>query len=91
MAGGWSVLVIVLVAATGVGIVIDCFTLPYPHPIPATVENPPTWLWLGPVTCFSPWEVSKRDVDRGFKSPRSAGPAALALRHHGENMPGRVS
>lgn len=78
-------------AATGVRIVIDGFTLSYPHPFPATGENPPTWLWLSYVTCFGPREVSKRDANRGFKSPCSVGSAALALRHRWENKPGRVS
>lgn len=88
--GGWSVLVITLVAATGVRMPIDHFTLPYPHPFPAIAENPPTWLWLSALTCFGPWDVSNGDANRGFKSPHSVGSAALALRHrhHWENRPG---
>lgn len=84
--GGWRVLVIILMAATGVGIVRDCFTLPYPHPFPVTVESPPTWLWLGLVACFSPWKVSKRDASR-LPKPVSVGLEALALRHHRESAP----
>lgn len=88
--GGWSVLVITLVAATGVRMAIDRSTLPSPHPFPATAENPPTWLWLSAVTCFGPWDVSNRDANRGFKSPRSVGSSALVLHycHRCENRPG---
>lgn len=76
-------------AATG--LVIDDFTLPYPHPFPATEENPFTGFGSATWTCFGPREISKQDGNTGFTSPCSAGFGALAPHPGRKNGPARVS